>query len=359
MKRILIFFAITSMVLACTENVATDVEISKTLSNAKVEEILTSESPDTTLLSKLLVYVPITPHIRDSLNNLEPRTGRMLSSIASDKIYGSNPEYSDGTGLIHLKVFYVTSDNSADIQELSVSVGDDYAMVGGGAWAHDYTGNGAFLTKSMPLNSTTWIGKSKAHIISDPHYLTVYAIGMRFENVDPSYLRSKIHITSYQSPTNSNTPTASVSIPSGCLLVGGGAYDNYNGYGNILISSKPNLNEWYVAGQAYRRSDPSRITAYAIGIEDISYPTVGYIQVAVNQTQVGVQNGEGDCYATAPTGYALTCPGGYTISHTYGRLLVGLFPLEPDAQVVSKDTPGFFDYGAVGAYAIAIQKRPY
>jgi hypothetical protein len=73
----------------------------------------------------------------------------------------------------------------------------------------------------------------------------------------------------------------------------------------------------------------------------------------------GVQIGEGDCFADATTGFALTCPGGYTISHTYGRLLVGLYPSEPEAQVVSKDTPGYADYGAVGAYALAIQKRPY
>ncbi len=346
------------MVLACTKNVATDVEISKTLSDANVRENLNLAPRDTMSLNKFLTYKPITPHIRDSLNEREPRSGKMFYANKSDNLSGSNPEYSDGTGLIHLKVFWVTSSNTADIQELSVSVGSDYAMVGGGAWAH-YTGNGAFLTKSMPLNSTTWISKSKDHIVQDLHNLTVYAIGMRIDGVDPAYLRSKIHITSFQSTTNSNSPTASVSVPSGCLLVGGGADDQYNGYGNILISSRPNMNEWDVAGQAYRRSDPSKITAYAIGIEDISYPNVGHLQVAVYQTQTAVLSGEGDCYADATTGFALTCPGGYTISHTYGRLLVGLFPSEPGAQVISKDTPGFLDYGSVGAYTVAIQKRPY
>jgi len=60
-----------------------------------------------------------------------------------------------------------------------------------------------------------------------------YAIGMRIDGVDPAYLRSKIHILSITGATNS-WPYASVSVPDNCLLIGGGAKDNWTSYGNLL-----------------------------------------------------------------------------------------------------------------------------
>ncbi len=359
MKKNLIFGAILIMAMSCSKNLNNNVTFEDPSTSASLAiDNSNLHSLDTVMLSKYLIYKPLTVHEKDSIDKVDSQKANIANIAGTANILGEYPEYSDGSNQIHLKIFYNTSSNTANLQELSVSVTDSYAMVGGGALAYGYTGNGAFLTKSYPLNYNTWIARSKAHIILDPHYLTVYAIGMRIDNVDPAYLRSKIHITSNTSTLDNDFPSTSVSVPDNCLLIGGGAYDRYFGYGNLLTASGPNGNEWFVEGKAYRRSDPSRITAYAIGIENISYPTVGYLQISVRQTQTGSLIGEGFCYADVWEGFALSCPGGYTIYHTYGRMLVGVYPL-PDTQVISKDTPGYGDFGATGAYAVGIQKRPY
>jgi len=222
------------------------------------------------------------------------------------------------------------------------------------------TGNGAFLVETRPINSTTWRAQSKDHIVQDPHYLKVYAIGMRIDGVDPSYLRSKIHIVSATGSSDS-WPSASISVPVNCILVGGGAIDNYTGYGNMLTDSHPISNEWNAGGKDYRRVDESTITVYAIGIENISYPTVGYLYVTTNQTAAGINLGIGYCNAEVNSGFALTCPGGYDTWHNYGRMLVGLYPqdLVPSTEVISNDTPGYGDYGTNYAFAVGIEQRPW
>lgn len=278
-----------------------------------------------------------------------------------NNVEGEYPEYQDYSGLIHLKVFYIYNTTKVQHPILNISVTDDYAMVGGGAYAFGYTGNGAFLTESRPLNSTTWQGQSKDHIVKDPHNLKVFAIGMRIDGVDPAYLRSKIHIMENTSDPPSDLPQTAATVPENCLLIGGGAWDNYYGFGNLLISSFPYDITWQVGGKAYRRSDPAQITAYAIGIENISYPTVGYLQTTVRQTTEIAEGGQRYCYAPVWDGYALTCPGGYCTYSWWGRMLVALYPqdLFPGSQVISKDTPGYGDLGSNSAFALGIQKRPY
>src|ERR1035437_957506 len=347
MKKISIFFTVLITVMSCSKNS----DNINTFGNNSAFELngagkLSLISRDTMVLSKYLIYKPLTAHEKDSLAKMASKNSTLVGNAAYVTNSLEGPEYTDYSGQIHFQVFSVTS---------------NYAMVGGGALVYGYSGNGAFLTESRPINSTTWEGQSKDHIIPDPHYLKVYAIGMRIDNVDPNYLRSKIHITSNTS-SFSNSPWTTVNVTDNCILIGGGAFDDYGaGYGNMLTSSNPSGVQWQVSGQAYRRSDPTQITAYAIGIENISYPTVGYLQTTVHQTTVPISSGPGYCYSQVFDGYALTCPGGVSTNHLTGRMLVGLYPqdLYPGAQAISKDTPGFADYGNLSAYALGIQKRPY
>jgi len=361
MKKTLIFFTVLTTVMSCSKNS----DNINTFGNNSAFELKSAGKPslisiDTTVWSKYLIYKPLTPHEKDSLAKVASPKSTLVGNAAYVTNTLEGPEYTDYSGQIHFQVFSATS-TKTNHPIMTVSVSGGYAMVGGGALVYGYSGNGAFLTESRPLNPTTWRGQSKDHIIADPHYLKVYAIGMRIDNVDPTYLRSKIHIT-YNVSSYSDDPWTTVNTLDNCLLIGGGAFDDYGlGYGNMLKSSNPSGVQWAVSGGAYRRSSPSQITAYAIGIENISYTTVGYLQTTVNQTSVGCLAGIAYCYAPVWDGYALTCPGGSSTNHLTGRLLVGLYPQDsfPGDQVISKDTPGFGDYGTLSAYALGIQKRPY
>jgi hypothetical protein len=370
MKKIKIFLVISMLAFSCSKNLDNTAPNEKTGSlqtESKSTKITGTEklklaTYDTIKLQKYLINTQVTDKEEDSIALLKTATTRK-SACQSLNLY--NSEYSDYSNKIHLNFFYATTTNPANHPSISVSVPSGYAMVGGGAWVHDYSGNGAWLVKSYPMDDgISWKAESKDHIIQDPHCLTVFAIGMRIDGVDPAYLRSMIIIRKATSTNISNFPEATVVLPDNYILVGGGATDNYNGYGNMLTASYPtSTSSWHAEGKAYRRSDPSTITAYAIGIANISYPTVGYLGVTIRQNTIDVPSGPEieSVYAPVWEGYALTCPGGYCTYNGYGRMLLGVFPMDTpaDANTISKDSDVYPDYGTDSALAIGIEKRPY
>jgi len=360
MKK-LVFFTVLMTVFSCSKDlnnrITFDSDDLVAINNATPKPIPVL---DTVSLSKFLIKKPLTAQEKDSISKIETLSASLINNSGNAIIASESPEYTDYSGYIHLKYFYATTTPKQQHPSLSVPVTSAYAMVGGGALVSGYTGNGAFLTQSRPYNSTTWIAESKDHIVADPHYLTVYAIGMRIDGVDPNYLRSKVHITQATSASN-DWPSITAPVFENCFLIGGGAWDHWSGYGNLLTSSIPYEDEWAVSGKAYRRSSPATITAYAIGIENISYPTVGNLLVTVRYAEAAILYGVGYCSAPVWDGYALSCPGGAAYYNLAGRMLVGLYPQGsfPWAQVISKDTPGFADYGSTSAYAVGVEKRPY
>lgn len=285
-----------------------------------------------------------------------------LNNYSRQVLNYESEEYDDWSHYIHLKIFSQTTTQESNLQELTVEVSPDYVVVGGGAWAHDYSNDGGFITQSRPNSTlTSWIGRSKAHIHEDLHNLTVYAIGMRIDGVTPTYLRSKIHLVSSTSPI-ANHPYTSVQVPYNCLLIGGGAWDDYQSYGNMLVASYPmgRRGYWYASGKDHRRPDPCRITAYAIGIENISFPTVGSIQVDYVQVSEAVPIGDNEHFVATSSlpNWALTCVGGQT---TYifgnGRMLVGIYPFSTDdVQEISRYHT-YPDLGTDYVYALMIQKK--
>jgi hypothetical protein len=64
-------------------------------------------------------------------------------------------------------------------------------------------------------------------------------------------------------------PVARVTVPPGYKLVGGGARDNWTGYGNLLTASFPETpNTWMAAGKDHITGAPASITAFAVAIHD-------------------------------------------------------------------------------------------
>ncbi|HVN58114.1 MAG TPA: hypothetical protein VMT63_07450 [Bacteroidales bacterium] len=319
-------------------------------------------SIDTSTLVKYLDNSPITAREKDSIIKVLVSDSLIKRVKSYSSIDGESSEYNDYSGYIHLKVFYASTTVKLQHPVVTVSVSHDYAMVGGGAQAYGFTGNGAFLVASRPINDTTWQAQSKDHMIADPHYLEVYAIGMRIDGVDPSYLRARIYTKQVTTTTPAHFPTATAVLPDNYLLVGGGAWDHYSSYGNMLTASYPLSNAaWVGSGKDHRRSDLSTITVYAIGIQNISYPNVGYLQLTYRETTEPAPPGQQFCFAPVWDGYALTCPGGYCTYTSIGRMLVSLYPsvTPPVAQMSSKDTSGDPDTGNNYAYGYGIEKRPY
>jgi hypothetical protein len=363
MKKSLLLILILFLVISCLKQPEMDLtkEI-KTLSsndnaNMLIRDPHIQDSLDKVFLTKYLDYTPLTQFELDSIaKNLKP------TSSGKGVLYFDWPEYTDWSGWIHIKVRVNETSSPAHAQDLLVTLPDDWVLVGGGVEAiipgSDLcTTNGAFISASYP-DGNGWHGHSKDHAISYLHNIRVYAIGMKIAKdgfvYDPADLRSN------------DLPHASCTIPNGYQLIGGGGLDNYSGYGNMLIESYPNSfypspgSNWYVKGKAHKRSDPSPIRAYAIGIKDIQYPGVGYIRTGY--TSLITYSSEGYCsplwgplYCDMPSisGYALTCPGGIVTYNGWGRMFQEIWP----SSLGSNDCY-YNDTGNNQAIGIGIEKNP-
>jgi len=63
-------------------------------------------------------------------------------------------------------------------------------------------------------------------------------------------------------------PSASVSVPDGWVLVGGGAQVEYgSGLGSMLYGSFPKENSWVAEAKDHLQPDPAQVTAFAIGLK--------------------------------------------------------------------------------------------
>jgi hypothetical protein len=142
--------------------------------------------------------------------------------------------------------------------ELTVPAG--YKIVGGGALDH-WSGAGNLLTASYPKGPNTWVAAGKDHEIASPASITAFALALH----DPTDVWDVIikSVTSDPAPH----PQATAVLPNDYTLTGGGAFVNWQGAGNLLTASFPNgPHSWEARSKDHDISDPSRITAYVIGV---------------------------------------------------------------------------------------------
>jgi hypothetical protein len=172
----------------------------------------------------------------------------------------------DPTDLLDIKVFSSRS-VSGQKPTSSTSVPAGYVMTGGGVSTDPANTNGLMLTASYPDGSSTWKGAAKDHSQKSPGTIDVFAVGVRWRNpVGKPILCTEI--TSSKSQILSN-PLISINVAPQAKLVGGGAFDNYNGYGNMLQESYPGPNpdsQWTASGHDCGQSNKAAVTAYAIGL---------------------------------------------------------------------------------------------
>ena len=165
------------------------------------------------------------------------------------------------------------------------------------------------------------------------------------------------------SGSQTSYPTATASVTDGYLMIGGGGIDNWDSYpnawGNMLTASFPSSsNTWTVSGKDHRKTSGSTINAYAIGIQNISYPTVGYLQVSYTQ---GNNYGSAERTSTCqvPSGWAVTCCGGWlNWPGTLGRLIESIYPYDLAPTSVYEESKDHYYSAACDnwVYAMRLQK---
>jgi hypothetical protein len=160
---------------------------------------------------------------------------------------------------LQIQTFTATSNVMAH-PTAQVTVPPSFKLLGGGAFDH-WTGAGSLLTASFPVNDQTWFVAGKDHEVSAPASITAYAVAL----FDPN---NEYEVTIKSEPSNpAPHPQAIAVLPNGFLLTGGGAFVNWHGAGNLLTASFPTSDKaWEVRSKDHDVSDPSQITAYAIGI---------------------------------------------------------------------------------------------
>ena len=180
-----------------------------------------------------------------------------------------------------VKVFRKSSTDPEDCPSCSAKIDSGYALTGGGAETH-YQGVGSYLTASCPSippglngdrenmtqNADTWIAKSKDHLQACLATITAYAIGVKWSDEGSA---TPIESTcTYMTSAPESHPRASIGKPSGTVLVGGGALDDWQGAGNMLVASYPSdENTWTTEGKDHHAASTAPITAYAIGVKNM------------------------------------------------------------------------------------------
>lgn len=146
---------------------------------------------------------------------------------------------------------------------IELSVPDDYKIIGGGSVLElDQSRDpGNLLTASYPKGLQTWFAAGKDHGAGSPATITAFALAL----YDP-HDEWDVVIKSETSDQVSH-PQAVALVPDGYTLTGGGAFVDFRGEGNLLTASYPNsYSSWEARSKDHGKGDPSRITAYAIGL---------------------------------------------------------------------------------------------
>ena len=155
--------------------------------------------------------------------------------------------------------------------------------------------------------------------------------------------------------TSSNAephPQAVAVLPKGFVLTGGGALVDWHGAGNLLTASYPNdSNSWEARSKDHDISDPSKITAFAVGLRPKN---------PKKQLHHSIKHAQGGL-AAHPTaqvqlepGWRLCGGGALDDWHGDGNLLTASFPDGTGWSAAGKDHI-HSDPAAITAYAIGVR----
>jgi hypothetical protein len=247
---------------------------------------------------------------------------------------------------LQIQTFTATSGVTAH-PSVQVSVPAGFKLLGGGAFDH-WNGAGNLLTASYPVNDQTWFVAGKDHEISSPASITAYAIALH----DPN---DEYEVTIKSEPSNpAPHPQATAVLPNGFVLTGGGAFVNWHGAGNLLTASFPTSDTaWEVRSKDHDISDPSQITAYAIGIRR-RRPNGKRLEHEIKKAKGAVAQ-HPTAQVQLDPGWVMSGGGALDDWRGDGNLLTASFPQGPTWFAFGKDhkdpSPA-----AITAYAIGLRE---
>ena len=152
-------------------------------------------------------------------------------------------------------------------------------------------------------------------------------------------------------------PSVELTVPSDFRIIGGGAFDDWKGYGNLLTACHPKGTQtWFAAGKDHEVSDPASITAYAFALYDPYHDWAVFPQPSDPKPPAS----ENVTTAKLPTDYILT-GGGARVDYTgAGNMLTASYPLFDPAterysswEARSKDHD-IVDRAPISAWAIGV-----
>jgi vibriolysin len=209
------------------------------------------------------------------------------------------------------------------------------------------------LTASFPADHRTWFAAGKDHKVSSPASINAWAFAIE----DPGDLWDvRIH---HVKSAAVDQPQITAILPPGFILTGGGAFVDYHGAGNMLTGSFPHQSSahvwdgWEARSKDHQISDPSPITAYAIGIRLRSgLPSVGNQVISTLSKNVNHPSAT----ACLGAGFHLTGGGAFDDWHGAGNLLTASAPdLTSDSCWIARGKDLFESSPAViHAFAIGI-----
>ncbi|MBN1609999.1 MAG: hypothetical protein JW940_25455 [Polyangiaceae bacterium] len=164
---------------------------------------------------------------------LEPadhRTDVEASAVVSSALTTSAVN-DDSAAPVHTQIKYCTTTSPASAQTADCMVDAGYALVGGGGFVH-YSGYGAMITESRPLDDRTWRVSSHDHLQADAHNLTTYAVGLRLDGVNAQSLRNLIGQFTVGVPNYNSISSSGI-----LRMISGGAMAT--GASRFLVASKP------------------------------------------------------------------------------------------------------------------------
>ncbi|WP_437733689.1 hypothetical protein [Sorangium sp. So ce1335] len=271
----------------------------------------------------------------------------------------------DSAAPVHVQIKECTTVASSNVHVgVDCRVDPEYALVGGGATTDSSSGSAAFLRESRPLDARTWRASSSARGMLNPHYLTVYAIGMRLDGVRTRDLQDAIQRRSVQLPTD----VAAAQVDDGWMTIGGGAETAPDASvtgdaARFLTASYPaGLQGWEAASTDYAIPAAGTTSAWLLQIKDQVIEGFGGLEVKILQgSSEHAAHGYGTSSLEIEPGWALIGMGASIdyADEQRSRTLVSIQPGE-DGRSVSVTSRDQFvaSAGTTTAVAVVARKKP-
>lgn len=151
-------------------------------------------------------------------------------------------------------------------------------------------------------------------------------------------------------------PSQSAPIGTGQKLIGGGAYVQWTGAGNLLTAIAPAGGAWLASAKDHGLSDPASVTAYAIALKD---PNDAF-EIVVKET-TGSLAAHPTASVSAPAGYVMAgggCKVNWATSpDAMGNMLTASFPSSETTWECRAKDHAYPSPATVTAYVVALKPR--